>query len=159
MQLSAGSRPAFTFLQNSHGHIETVLGDARLNLEAEAARHELQRFDVLVVDAFGGDAIPVHLLTSEAMGVYLEHLKGPDSVIAVHISNRVLDLTPVLRALAAKWQLTFNHVGSFGGVDWVLLSRNGKVLQDPTLYRPFHFGDAPVLWTDDYSNLLSVLKK
>lgn len=159
IQLSAGSRPAFTFLQNSRGHIETVLGDARLNLEAEAARHELQRFDVLVVDAFGGDAIPVHLLTSEAMGVYLEHLKGPDSVIAVHISNRVLDLTPVLRALAAKWQLTFNHVGSFGGVDWVLLSRNGKILQDPVLYGPFQFRDAPVLWTDDYSNLLSVLKK
>jgi len=159
IQLSAGSRPAFTFLQNSRGHIETVLGDARLNLEAEAARHEPQHFDVLVVDAFGGDAIPVHLLTSEAMGVYLEHLKGPDSVIAVHISNRVLDLTPVLRALAEKWQLTFNHVGSFGGVDWVLLSRNEKVLEDPVLYRPFQFGDAPVLWTDDYSNLLSVLKK
>ena len=159
MQLSAGSRPAFTFLQDSRGHIETMLGDARLNLEAEAARHEPQRFDVLVVDAFGGDAIPVHLLTSEAMGVYLEHLKGPDSVIAVHISNRALDLTPVLRALAAKWQLTFNHVGSFGGVDWVLLSRNAKILQDPTLYRPFQFSDAPVLWTDDYSNLLSVLKK
>ena len=159
IQLSAGNRPAFTFLQNSRGHIETVLGDARLNLEAEAARHELQRFDVLVVDAFGGDAIPVHLLTSEAMGVYLAHLKGPDSVIAVHISNRVLDLTPVLRALAEKWQLTFNHVGSFGGVDWVLLSQNHKVLEDSVLYRPFQFSDAPVLWTDDYSNLLSVLKK
>jgi hypothetical protein len=159
IQLSSGSHPAFTFMQSSRGYIETVLGDARLNLEAEAAHHDLQRFDVLIVDAFGGDAIPVHLLTSEAMGLYLEHLKGPDSVIAVHISNRVLDLTPVLRALAAKWQLTFNHIGSLGGIDWVLLSRNPKILQDPALYRPFHFSDAPVLWTDDYSNLLSVLKK
>ena len=159
MQLSAGSRPTFTYLQKSRGTIETVLGDARLNLEAEAARHELQQFDVLVVDAFGGDAIPVHLLTSEAMQLYLQHLRGADSVIAVHISNRVLDLTPVLRALSTKWQLTFNHVGSFGGIDWVLLSRNKKVLEDPVLYRPFQFSDAPVLWTDDYSNLLSVLKK
>jgi hypothetical protein len=159
IQLSSGSHPAFTFMQGSRGRIETVLGDARLNLEAEAARHDLQHFDVLIVDAFGGDAIPVHLLTSEAMGLYLEHLRGPDSVIAVHISNRVLDLTPVLRALAARWQSTFNHFGSIGGINWVLLSRNPKILQDPALYRPFHFSDAPVLWTDDYSNLLSVLKK
>ena len=159
IELSSGSQPTFTYLQRSPGRIETVLGDARLSLEAEAARQELQQFDVLVVDAFGGDAIPVHLLTSEAMQLYLQHLRGPDSVIAVNISNRVLDLTPVLRALSAKWQLAFDHVGSFGGVDWVLLSRNKQVFEDPILYRPFRFSDAPVLWTDDYSNLLRVLKK
>jgi hypothetical protein len=159
IELSGGSQPIFTYLRRSPGNIQTVLGDARLNLEAEAAHHELQQFDVLVVDAFGGDAIPVHLLTSEAMQLYLQHLRGPDSVIAVNISNRVLDLTPVLRALSAKWQLKFDHVGSFGGVDWVLLSRDKQVLEDPILYRPFPFSDSPVLWTDDYSNLLKVLKR
>jgi hypothetical protein len=158
--LSSGPRPLFTYLEKSPAKIETVLGDARINLESEAAAHQLQEFDVLIVDAFGGDAPPVHLLTAEAMALYRQHLRGPDSVIAVNISNRVLDLTPVLRALSAKQQLTFDHFGSFGGVDWVLLSRNESILKDPVLYRPFDFSkDTPVLWTDDYSNLLSVLKK
>lgn len=160
VQVAAGNQAVFTYMHKSPGRIETVLGDARLSLEAEAGRGEFQQFDVLVLDAFGGDAIPVHLLTTEAMQVYLHHLRGPDSVIAVNISNRVVDLTPVLRAASAKWQLTFNDFGSFNGIDWVLLSRNPKILQDPALYRPFDWGkDSPVLWTDDYSNLLSVLKR
>jgi hypothetical protein len=136
-----------------------VLGDARLNLEAEASRGQFQQFDVLVVDAFQGDAPPVHLLTSEALQVYLQHLKSPDSVIAVNISNRVLDLTPVLRALSTRWQLGFDHIGGFNGIDWVLLSRNKALLQAPVIYRPYTFKDEPVLWTDDYSNLLTVLKR
>jgi hypothetical protein len=158
-ELSSGDHPAFTFLRNSPGSIEMVLGDARLNMESEASRHALQQFDVFVVDAFQGDAPPIHLLTSEAMELYLKHLHGEDSVIAVNISNRVLDLTPVLRALSAKWNLTFNLVGSFDGTSWVLLSRDQKILRDPIIYRPFDYKDAPVLWTDDYSNLLSVLKR
>ena len=160
VRLVEGDHPTFTYVQKSFGKVDIVLGDARLSLEAEKNRNELQRYDIFVMDAFGGDAIPVHLLTSEAMELYLQHLKGPDSVIAVNISNRVLDLTPVLRALSAKWGLSLNHVGSFGGIDWVLLSRNKKILEDSVLYRPFPWPkDAPVLWTDDYSNLLSVLKK
>jgi hypothetical protein len=160
VQVAAGNEAVFTYVRKSPGRIETIVGDARLSLEDEAGRGELQQFDVLVLDAFGGDAIPVHLLTSEAMQVYLQHLRGPDSVIAVNISNRVVDLTPVLRAVSAKWHLTFNDFGSFNGIDWVLLSKNPKVLQDPVLYRPFDWGkDSPVLWTDDYSNLLSVLKR
>lgn len=158
--LSQGSRPVFTYIAGSRGVIETVLGDARLSLEAEASRHEFQQFDVLVLDAFSGDAIPVHLLTAEAMQVYLRHLRGPDSVIAIHISNRAVDLTPVLRAISAKYQLNFSYIGVFNGPDWVLLSRNRKILEDPILYRPFDWSqDPPVLWTDDYSNLLTVLKR
>ncbi len=159
VRLSQGKKPIFTYVHSSPGNIEIVLGDARLSLEAETSRHEFQQFDVLVLDAFSGDAIPVHLLTSEAMQVYLQHLHGPDSVIAVHISNQVLDLTPVLRALSTRYQLTFNHIGGLNGPDWVLLCRNRKILEDPLLYRPFSWSDSPVLWTDDYSNLLSVLKK
>lgn len=158
--LSQGPAPVFTYVRDSAGKIETVLGDARLSLESEASKHEFQQFDILVLDAFSGDAIPVHLLTSEAMQLYLEHLRGPDSVIAIHISNRAIDLTPVTRALASRYQLTFTHIGDFSGPDWVLLCRNEKILGDPVLYRPFpDLDDPPLLWTDDYSNLLSVLKR
>jgi spermidine synthase len=159
LELSEGSRPVFTYVHDSRGKIETVLGDARLSMEAEASRNEFQQFDVLVLDAFSGDAIPVHLLTSEAMQLYLRHLRGADSVIAVHIANRAVDLTPVLRAVSAKYDLTFNDMGGFTGPEWVLLCKNPKILRDPMLYRPFKWSDAPVLWTDDYSNLLTVLKK
>jgi len=157
--LSQQSEPVFSYVIGSRGNIEIVLGDARLSLEAEASRNELQHFAVLVLDAFSADAIPVHLLTSEAMQVYLQHLRGADSVIAVHISNRAVDLAPVLRALGTKYRLSFDHMGGLDGIDWVLLSRNQKILEDPVLYKPFHWNDSPVLWTDDYSNLLSVLKK
>ena len=159
VQLSMAEQPAFTFLRHSRGTIEIAVGDARLSLETEAARGDLQKFDVLIMDAFQGDAPPIHLLTSEAIELYLRHLKGPESVIAVNISNRVLDLTPVLRALSAKWRLTFDLIGNLDGTVWVLLSRSDKILKDPAISRPFEFKDRPVLWTDDYSNLLDVLKR
>ena len=158
VDLSYGHAPVFTYVLGSRGTVTTVLGDARLSLEAEASRHELQRFDLLVLDAFSGDAIPVHLLTSEAMQVYLQQLRGPDSVIAVHISNRAVDLTPVLRAEAARYKLTFIYIGNFDS-EWALLCRNRKILEDPVLYHPFVWNEPLVLWTDDYSNLLSVLKR
>ena len=80
---------------------EVVLGDARISLERELARREQQAFDALILDVFSGDAIPAHLLTEQAMQVYLAHLK-PDGIIAVHISNRHLDLLPVVKSLASK---------------------------------------------------------
>jgi len=158
VDLSYGQAPVFTYVLGGRGKVEIVLGDARLSLEAEASRHEFHQFDVLILDAFSGDAIPVHLLTSEAMQVYLQHLRGPDSVIAVHISNRALDLTPVLRAQAERYKLTFDYIGNFNA-EWALLCRNRKILQDPVLYRPFIWKEPLVQWTDDYSNLLSVIKK
>ncbi|MFZ5831944.1 MAG: fused MFS/spermidine synthase, partial [Planctomycetota bacterium] len=81
----------FTFLGDSAARVETVLGDARLSLEAEWEAEGSQQFDLFVVDAFSGDAIPVHLLTREAMALYLRHLK-PDGMLAFHISNRHFDL-------------------------------------------------------------------
>ncbi|MBV9340546.1 MAG: ferrichrome ABC transporter permease, partial [Acidobacteria bacterium] len=89
VQLSTGLRPLFTYLRNGRGRIEVITGDARVNMDAELVRGEPQRFDVLVVDAFQGDAPPVHLLTTEAMQLYLQHLRGRNSVIAFNISNRV----------------------------------------------------------------------
>src|SRR5690606_28665019 len=85
----------FKYLENSEGEIEHVLGDARLRME----REEPQRYDVIVLDAFSSDSIPVHLLTAEAFALYVSHLK-PGGVICVHISNRHLDLRPVVVANA-----------------------------------------------------------
>ena len=85
----------FTFLGDSDATIETPLGDARLTLEREPP----QRFDVLAIDAFSSDAIPVHLITSEAVAIYQRHMK-PGGVIAFHVTNRFLDLVPVVEALA-----------------------------------------------------------
>src|SRR5207247_7660453 len=86
----------FTYLTNCKARVEVILGDARLSLERETP----QQFDVLALDAFNSDAIPVHLLTKEAFEIYLRHLK-PDGALAVHISNRHLDLLPVVETLAA----------------------------------------------------------
>src|SRR5262249_8736150 len=78
--LSQGLSPMFTFLQSSQAHTEIVMGDARIVMQEEVARGDLQKFDVLVVDAFSSDSIPVHLVTREAMDLYLRQLRGPDSV-------------------------------------------------------------------------------
>jgi hypothetical protein len=160
VELSAGSAPQFTFLRDSRGAKEIVLGDGRLSLEAEAGSGQLQQFDIFVIDAFSGDAIPVHLLTVEAMRLYLRHLRGPDSIIAVHISNRVLDLTPVLLGASKELQLGFAYSGDTMTGSWVFLSENREILKSPLLRTPFEWsGVESVLWTDNYSNLLSVLKR
>jgi len=151
----------FTYLKDSPGKIDVVLGDARLSLEREPP----QDFDVLAVDAFSGDAIPVHLITFEAFTEYLRHLK-PQGVIAFHVSNRFLELKPVLLAIAEKHGLEYAYIhetGEEGGTtsDWVLITR----------YKPFILrkeiveATEPVapdpqlrLWTDDYNNLFQVFK-
>src|SRR5204862_189610 len=89
----------FTYLSNCEARVEIVLGDARLSLE----REEPQQFDILVLDAFSSDAIPVHLLTKECFAIYQRHMK-PDGVICVHISNRYLTLQPVVLGLADHFQ-------------------------------------------------------
>ena len=100
------ARSEFTFLADCHGKLDIAMGDARLSLE----REQPENFDVLAVDAFSGDAIPVHLLTSEAMDLYFRHLR-PDGILAVHISNRYLDLVPVLAGEA----LSTGKNGARGG--------------------------------------------
>ncbi len=153
------AREKFTYLSDSPARIEIVLGDARLNLEREPA----QGFDVLAVDAFSGDSIPVHLITLEAVGAYLRHMK-PAGVIAFHVSNRFLDLKPVLLAIAERHGLEYAYVhekGDQGSTtsDWVLLTRH-----KPLILRPEIVGATePVapqpdwrLWTDAYNNLIQV---
>src|SRR5437762_6301626 len=152
----------FTYLDESDANVETVLGDARLNLEREPR----QGFDVLAIDAFSSDAIPVHLITSEAVGVYLKHMK-PGGVIAFHVTNRFLDLVPVVKALAdarglrATWIRDEGEGPLASRSDWVLLARDGTVLDRPLIAdSAAEIAEHPEwrLWTDDFNNLVQVLK-
>lgn len=159
------ARRDFTYLSDSEATIEIALGDARLSLE----REEPQLFDVLAVDAFSSDSIPVHLITYEAIEIYAKHVKE-DGVIAFHVSNRFLDLAPVLQQIADKQGLNAAWIhedrkdadGSSRTVsDWVLLSRNKAfLLRDQILDATFVILPQPGwrLWTDDFNNLLQVLR-
>jgi hypothetical protein len=162
--LSSGPEPLFTYLRDAAGTVEVAIGDARINLEREPD----QGFDVLALDAFSSDAIPAHLLTVEAVQLYLRHLRDTNSVIAVHISNRYLDLDPVVRGLADALGLAVIRVddtqndAQVYASDWMLLARDESAfalilkLADPT-EPPVQDGPWP-LWTDAYSNLVQVLK-
>jgi hypothetical protein len=152
------ARRWFTYLGDSPAKMEVVLGDGRLAIEREPA----QGYDLLAMDAFTSDAVPAHLITSEAFTAYERHLK-PDGILAVHVSNRFLDLAPVIKALADK------H--GFHGVivyettptvsDWILLSKDRKALEHPKIKEaaqalPSRAGMAP--WTDDFHNIVQVLR-
>jgi hypothetical protein len=159
--LSAGAKPYFHFVQDSAARVDTVLGDARLSLENEAERGELQKFDVLAVDAFSSDSIPVHLLTREATGVYLRHMRGPNGVLAFHVSNRYLDLDPVIVGLGQAYGLSASQV-RIQSSEWILLSANPEMFRLPELAAiaaPVKLQKKPVFWTDDYSNLFEVVRR
>ena len=155
------ARSWFTYLKDSPGKMETVLGDARLSLEREPP----QTFDVLAVDAFSGDSIPVHLITVEAFTEYLRVLK-PKGVIAFHVSNRFLDLKPVLLSIAEKHGIEYAYVhetGEEGGTtsDWVLMTRHKPfILRKEIVEATVPVAPQPGLrlWTDDYNNLIQVFK-
>lgn len=153
-----------SYLRNAAGKVEHVLGDARLSLEKEVASATSLNYDVFVVDAFSSDSIPVHLLTQEALKLYLSVMKD-DGLLALHVSNKFLDLPSVVSVLAAKHRLQGKLVEDkpsaiSGGApsSWVVLKRNGATW-DPEL------ADAPVLvhngivteWTDRFSSLFPVL--
>jgi hypothetical protein len=166
VRLAGPAARTFTYVRDSAARIEIAVGDARLALETELARARPQRFDVLAIDAFSSDAVPAHLLTREAVRVYLAHL-DPGGILAMHISNRYLELKPVLRGIAAHFGLAHVFVSSEDGErawrsTWALLARDPARLAvapiaDAADAEP---ANAPaVLWTDDYSNLLARLKR
>jgi hypothetical protein len=165
VRYSLPPRPTFTYLVDTPAGLEVVPGDGRLSLERELAAGHPGRFDVLAIDAFNSDSIPVHLLTREAVELYLAHLSD-QGVLALHISNRTLDLRYIVNALAHTFQLHAVHIHSAEGdlgaqTYWVLLSRNPKTLQVPEIISgqdPNGPSVEPILWTDDYSNLFRVLK-
>ncbi len=168
VQLAEGEGGYFTFLKDSKAETSVVTGDARISLEQELAQGQPQNFDVLVLDTFSSDSIPVHLVTKEAFALYLGHL-AKDGVIAAHISNRHLDLQPVLWQLAQEFGLEMiqvNRLASAGDngfpSEWILLARDPALLEIPAIQsRAESFAGYTTsirLWTDDYSNLFQILK-
>src|SRR6267142_332382 len=162
-QVEPISRGQFTFLNDCQRDLRVLLGDARLTLESQPP----QNYDILAVDAFSGDAIPVHLMTREAFVEYFRHLKSA-GILAIHVSNRYLDLVPVVARIAEsldKRAVTVEDSGNDGwdpaASTWVLLSSTPSVFDDKVFE-----GDNITLaetnpkvrlWTDDYSNLLQVM--
>lgn len=158
------AREQFTLLKDSPAKIDIVMGDGRLSLEREPS----QQLDFLAADAFSSDSIPVHLITREAIQLYMKHVK-PEGLIAIHISNKYLELEPVVRKVAESLGLYAIVVENEEDLDinvfesdWVLLTQSKKTAEDRAfaavkkLTKPL---DPKIrLWTDDYSNLFQILK-
>lgn len=162
-QVERLARAFFTFLRDTPASVQVVPGDARLSLQAEPPQH----YDVLVIDAFSGDAIPVHLLTREAMQVYLRHL-APGGVLAFHVSNQHLDLAPVVGMLADDAGMRAIQIDSHSNkprgefaADWVLVTGNPVVYLNPDILaasQPIARIPRLRLWTDNDNSLLPLLK-
>lgn len=159
----------FTYTQDARergAEIELAMGDARIVMERQLEEGKPQQFDVLIIDAFSGDAVPMHLLTKECFETYLGHL-NPDGVLALHISSRYINLRPVIRKLAelnGTQGYFIRHDGNELGASsssWVLVTNNQAFLQTPAVEQvitPLNvMRETPVLWTDDYGSLFDVL--
>jgi hypothetical protein len=165
----SGAGGKFTYLEDCEGKCDIVMGDARLSMEREVEGGRSQGYDLLVLDAFSSDAIPIHLLTAEAFEIYVKELK-PDGVLAVHVSNRYLDLKPVVLAQAERLGLGVamiddelpdtSRVAEMSTSNWVLVTADKAFLESPEVA-----GGAAdpasvktrLLWTDDYSDLFSII--
>ncbi len=161
------SQSWFSYVRRCPARVDIVTGDARLSMEREVAGGEPQRFDLLALDAFSSDAIPVHLLTKEAFAIYLQELK-PDGVLAVHTSNRYLDLQPVVERLAAEFGLTAVSVYDDNEpafwlyrTTWILVTKNEDFLDRPAITEASGWETPPMkpLWTDDYASIFQVLRQ
>jgi hypothetical protein len=154
----------FSYLRDTPAKVEVALGDGRLVLESEPDQH----FDILVMDAFSGDSVPVHLITREAFQTYFRHLK-PDGILAVNVSNSYLDLRPVIERAANAFHKSAYYYSFTPSDDdefcfscgWTLIMDPSTAAAHPELQkkaellrpeRPFR------LWTDDFSNMLGILK-
>jgi hypothetical protein len=175
----------FTYLKKipaaRSAKVEVVMGDGRLSMERELKEHGPLNYDVIHLDAFSGDAIPAHLLTDESFGLYERHLRHeervdettgktirvPTGIIVVHISNRYLDLEPVVAAIARKYkyQTWSVHKQEEGGPtdtasDWILVTKNEEFLNNPRVklagepLRP----KKELLWTDQFTALFPIMK-
>jgi len=166
-QVAAVAVSEFSFLRDSPAQTEIVLGDGRLSLERETD----QNYDLLAVDAFSGDSIPMHLVTREAMATYVRHLK-PDGVIVFQATNRFVDIAPVVERLAAEFGMTAVLISDaaedtegadfwVSGTDQILVTKNARLLAaDPirTVAQPLEARPGFRVWTDDFYNLLHILK-
>lgn len=158
----------FTYLEDSPADVHVRMGDARLTLERQLEKDKSQQFDLLVLDAFSGDAIPVHLLTLQSMILYRQHLK-PNGILAVHVSNRHLNLSTVAARLAKAVDCSAVLIereedGDYSydaASDWVLVTADPSVVSDPAIIGIGESlddkADEGPLWTDSFSNLWEVL--
>jgi hypothetical protein len=162
------ARREFTFLSDTFAKTEIMMGDGRLSLEREPPRG----YDVLGIDAFSGDSIPMHLVTREAMASYVRHIK-PDGVIVFQATNRFIDLLPVVKRLASEFGLQAVNIGDvpegeegpeywYSSTDQVIVTRNKKLLAWPAIAQASEtIADRPELptFTDSHYNLLRILKR
>jgi hypothetical protein len=165
-QVAAVTLKEFTFISGSPAHTDIILGDGRLSLEREPDQH----YDLLAIDAFSGDSIPMHLVTREAMATYVRHLK-PDGVIVFQATNRFVDIAPVVERLAAEFGMTAVMVsdapeGTEGADYWasntdqIIVTKNARLLQaEPirSVAQPLKPRPGFRIWTDDFYNLLQIL--
>jgi spermidine synthase len=161
------ARREFTFLQDTPAKTEIILGDGRLSLEREPPRG----YDVIGVDAFSGDSIPMHLVTREAMALYVKHLK-PGGVIVFQATNRFIDLLPVVKRLASEFGFEAVNVADvpesgegqeywYSPTDQVIVTRNAKLLAWPRIAEaaePIEERKTLPTFTDSHHNLLRILK-
>ncbi len=158
----------FTYCKDSEATIDVVLGDARISLERELAEGHAPKFDVLVVDAFSSDAIPMHLLTKECVELYRSRLE-PDGLLCLHISNSFLDVSGVVYGIAQAVGSRCEFIESDGDpalstdmATWAIVTANDDFLRTPEVRRAltprYPSQHPPVVWTDDYSSLWQVLR-
>jgi hypothetical protein len=158
----------FTFLKDAPTRPEIVLGDGRIQLEREIILDPAEGYDVLGVDAFSSDAIPLHLLTREAFQIYWKHLRPDDGLLVINISNRHVDLRPVVRGLADEIGKKTLHFSSFGddetgtsAADWLVVTSNRAFIENPAIQEAVEQWTpedrAPFVWTDDHASLWQAL--
>lgn len=162
----SGDEPFFTYVRDCEGTVEIVRGDARLSMERELTAQQPQKFDVLVMDAFSSDSVPVHLLTREAFQLYARHLRDEDSIIAVNISNRFLDFRDLMVSTARDLGFTpvLIEVGR-GDIrtspsSWMLVTRSHEFIAQSEVQKrstPWKLR-RELIWTDSFSNLLHLLR-
>ncbi|MEO0415531.1 MAG: fused MFS/spermidine synthase, partial [Verrucomicrobiota bacterium] len=161
------AREHFTFLEDCRGKETVIIGDARTSLENELRNGENQAFDLLFVDAFSGDSIPIHLVTEESFQLYFDHIKD-DGALVVHITNLHIDLSDPVRRLAEKFGYEAMLITDDPDWDshlmfseWVVVTKNPEIiknLEDGNHINEWYREEPkPIDWTDDYSNLLQVL--
>ncbi len=169
IQIAQGSGNHFSYLKNCKARVRILEGDGRLLLEHETRENRVGDYDLLVIDAFSSDSIPMHLLTAEAMQLYLKAIT-PSGLLAVHITNRHLDLRPVLARQAVDASLEFLIIKDKRETEmvnpsiWVIMARQAEFLNSvrfaaqDSLDPDFHLADNNTAWTDSFSNILSILK-
>lgn len=157
------AREYFTYLDESKYQSQVIIGDGRIQLERQLKEHGPLEFDILVMDAFSSDSIPVHLLTRESFELYWQHLKR-DGILVAHITNRFVDLRPVMRSLAVEKGYTpilvEHSVGTQYQTRWVLITKNPYLIDSELIKSaqlPWPEKMPKIIWSDDFASLAQVV--